>query len=373
MASRTDNLEASITGKEAGAQNDKRKFGDRGSTGSEPDTPVFKKAILDLVDSNDSPDTHGTISKQAAVNFSDMLIKTFQQKSFLNTFVPILATVMTPIIQASVDAALVGLRDTEAIDKLRKTVYEQSKVIDEQKIQIDRNKKKITELQHDSKGLSDTNIKLVKEVQMLFVENENMQFQLDNYEQYRWRNSIRINNLKLHPSVTTEDEMTEIVTDFINGHVLIADPGDSNEEALGFDSTARPKMKLDPISPNDIERCHFVGRSKQQILVKFSRYHDKRRVYMNKKKLKNNPRKIFITEDLTKMNHRLVKILMEEQYERKSIYGFWTRDGNIFVKGREGDYPTRVKTRADITKLLCKLNNPAPTDTTAEPSSMDPV
>ena len=114
----------------AGTQNDKRKFGDRCSIGSEPDTPVFKKAILHLADSNDTPDTHGTISKQAAVNFSDMLIKTFQQESVLNTFVPILATVMTPIIQASVDAALPGLRDTEETDKLRETVDEQGKVIE---------------------------------------------------------------------------------------------------------------------------------------------------------------------------------------------------------------------------------------------------
>ena len=135
---------------------------------------------------------------------------------------------------------------------------------------------------------------------------------------------------------------------------MVADPEDSDDDASSgmVSGPARSLAKLDPISPSDIERCHYVGRSKKQVLVKFCRYHDKRRIYINKKKLKNNPHKVFITEDLTKSNHKLFKILMEQQYERKSIFGFWTRDGNIFVKGRKDDNPIRVRTRGGIMKLL---------------------
>ena len=90
-----------------------------------------------------------------------------------------------------------------------------------------------------------------------------------------------------------------------------------------------------------------------------------------KKQFKNNPHKVFITEDLTKSNHKLVKIVMEQQYERKSIFGFWTRDGNIFVKGRKDDNPIRDRTRGEIMKLLRNLKPPAAHDPTNETNSME--
>ena len=161
-----------------------------------------------------------------------------------------------------------------------------------------------------------------------------MKYQINNIEQYGRRNSLRINNLRINANVKTEDEMIEVVTHFMNNHVLVQD--------TSIMGAAASLNQLDPISPSDVERCHFVGRSKKQILVKFSRYHDKRRIYMNKKKLKNNPDKIFITGDLTKANHELVKFLMDEQYGKKSIFGFWTRDGNIFVKRNKDDNPWSV-------------------------------
>ena len=41
-----DDLEVEIVGEESGSQGDKRKYGDRGSTASEPDTPCPKRRLL---------------------------------------------------------------------------------------------------------------------------------------------------------------------------------------------------------------------------------------------------------------------------------------------------------------------------------------
>ena len=67
-----------------------------------------------------------------------------------------------------------------------------------------------------------------------------------------------------------------------------------NSEVLKVNSSADPS-----------DRCHFVGKQKNQILVKFMRYELKRKVFMNKKNLKGNPTKIYINEALTKFNFDL--------------------------------------------------------------------
>ena len=61
------------------------------------------------------------------------------------------------------------------------------------------------------------------------------------------------------------------------------------------------------VSVTDIDRYHPFG--PKQILVKFYKYHIKHLVYSAKAKLRNNPDKIFISEDITRKNHAIVKAL----------------------------------------------------------------
>ena len=91
------------------------------------------------------------------------------------------------------------------------------------------------------------------------------------------RNSIRINNLKLFQSFDSFDneyDFTHEVLSFINKIVL----------------KGQPKLEM-----KAIERCHTIGKAKKsrskQVIVKFARYHDKRRVFMSKSALKNNKNK----------------------------------------------------------------------------------
>ena len=80
----------------------------------------------------------------------------------------------------------------------------------------------------------------------------------------------------------------------------------------------------------DIERTHRVGKRKQSIktprpvIIKFVRYNCRRRIFLNKKTLKNTG--ISITESLTAKR-------MEMLNKAKERFGFrnvWTLDGRIY-------------------------------------------
>lgn len=54
-------------------------------------------------------------------------------------------------------------------------------------------------------------------------------------------------------------------------------------------------------------------------------------MYGNKRALKDNPNKTFITENLTLKRDGLIKQLGELKNQNK-IRAFWTRDGTLLVK-----------------------------------------
>ena len=155
-------------------------------------------------------------------------------------------------------------------------------MIDEQKIMLVSNSNTIEELQCT--------------VYSLTAEIDQLRLSHNELEQYGRRNSLRIINLKFDGSdglQQNEEQLTRAVLHFLNSEVLKGD------------------RKLDV---PDIDRCHYVGKLKtsgsKQVLVKFSRYHDKRRVFLSKKLLKNHLNKTFMTEDVTAMNHEVIKSLL---------------------------------------------------------------
>ena len=86
------------------------------------------------------------------------------------------------------------------------------------------------------------------------------------------------------------------------------------------------------ISINDIDRTHRLGpvkseeNRKRPIIVKFSRYYVKNKIFRNKKQLKG--KNFSITESLTKRR-------MGELTKARAEHGFknvWTNDGKILFK-----------------------------------------
>ena len=93
------------------------------------------------------------------------------------------------------------------------------------------------------------------------------------------------------------------------------------------------KPEQSKISEADIDRCHPVGpKSKpKQILIKFSSYHTRWHVFRSKGNLKNYRDHVFVCEDLTTDNYKLVKSLNDHK-KKKRIHSFWTTNGNVFAK-----------------------------------------
>ena len=89
----------------------------------------------------------------------------------------------------------------------------------------------------------------------------------------------------------------------------------------------------------EIERTHRVGKPKQNkktprpIIIKFVRYNCRRRIFLNKKNLKNTG--ISITESLTTKR----KDMMNKAKERFGFRNIWTLDGRIYYLAKASTKP----------------------------------
>ncbi|MCW4342132.1 MAG: hypothetical protein N0E48_01995 [Candidatus Thiodiazotropha endolucinida] len=274
--------------------------------------------------------------KTKSVSFPEMIKHSFKDPSFQESITPVLAELIRPLIQESIESAINVMRGTvveEMINSnkaLQNTVKNQSRIISEQKVLIE-----------EQKILIDTKNETIDELQstqqVVIAELDQLRLSHNDLEQYGRGNSLRINNLVFNsPTGPPKDEesLTLAVLDFLNSVVLKGIP---------------------KLGERDIDRCHYVGKPKksgtQQILVKFARYHDKWMVYSAKKNLKNHPNKTFLTEDLTATNHSIIKALLPLKKNGK-IDSFWTRDGRVIVKTDKNEDPIRISASDNINLKL---------------------
>jgi hypothetical protein len=144
---------------------------------------------------------------------------------------------------------------------------------------------------------------------------------IDAQEQYGRRNSIRIHNL----DCTTHEGVLNAVIDL----------------GTSIDVEVRNL---------DVVRCHMIGKprnNKCQAIVHFVHYWKRAEIIKNRHKLKGNPNKIFITEDLTRRNMSIVKPLLDLR-SKGVICSVWTSDGRIFYKKSATNNPVLVRTWADV-------------------------
>ena len=98
------------------------------------------------------------------------------------------------------------------------------------------------------------------------------------------------------------------------------------------------------ITENDMERSHILNPAasltSNQIIVRFKAYKTKVAVFSQKKLLKGKD--IFVTEDLTKSNHAIVRELLKLRKANR-IISFWTVDTKIYVRRNEGERATRIR------------------------------
>ena len=240
------------------------------------------------------------------------LIEAFNNPSLISSITPAIQSIIVPSVKSAIDTVVTSAIDTmktgilkeliENKNKLKETIDTQMVIINKQQLQIDDQRKKVTEKSTEVNYL-------VSKVKELPVENISS---LNDIEQDGRRNSLRFNNMKLDPKLQ-EHDMTKAMVNFINTNLLNPDQS--------------------KISGADIDRCHPVGPSRldnqqMQILITFSSYNTKWKAFRSKSNLKENKDKVFVCEDLTGANYRLVKSLYDLK-KKGQLHSYWTTNGNV--------------------------------------------
>ena len=203
---------------------------------------------------------------------------------------------MFKLAQKANESQIIG--EQQLIDLTKSVKY-----ISEQFDEYEKDKKEKEEIIKNLEGqvnnLTETVAKLVK--------------QADNQEQYSWRNCLLVHGL---PKTTLENTNDLVIRKFKN------------------------EMDI-KIFSDDIDRSQRIGEQKDDpnkvrpVIVKFTRYNDRNKIFRNKKRL--NGKKMSITESLTGLR-------MSKLKEARDEFGFrnvWSTDGQILYK-KEGSDQTRV-------------------------------
>ena len=158
------------------------------------------------------------------------------------------------------------------------------------------------EYQKDKKGKEEKNNNLEKKISDMSSKIENLEKSIDDQEQYSRRNCLVIHGISESDGENTDDIVINTVQDKMEITVFI----------------------------NDIDRTHRIGKKvagkTRPIIVKLARYNMRRKIFVNKKRLKG--KKISITESLTA---KRIKILNEAR-EKIGFTSVWTSDGKILYK-----------------------------------------
>ena len=264
--------------------------------------------------------------------FSDNLKMTLNDTTFSKSIAPVLSDMMAPLIQetikSSVASAIESLK-TSILQLILETNKKLQESVNKQDIKIQQQQEKIKEQGRQLSVNKDIITELEAENRLLCSELASMKLNINNLEQYGRRNSLRFNNLTIDTSHKEEDMIHGVVR-FINDNMM------SNGEK---------------INDQDVERCHPIGRKIRgrtpQVIVKFSSYKTKTKMFANKTKLKGHSDRTFVTEDLTNLNHGVVKSLLELRKSRK-INSFWTSNGKILVKKTQETSPVVINFMDDI-------------------------
>ena len=167
-------------------------------------------------------------------------------------------------------------------------------------------------------------------IKNLEADVSNLSWGLNDLEQYRRRQSIRLNNGPL----PIKSDCEKVVLDVIN-------------------CTLSDEKK---ITPTDIHRCHPLEKPKRfnnrQIIIRFSSYKVKAKVYAARINLSN----VFLSKDFKSKNQQLINELISLKKAIR-IKKFWSIDGKIFAKAHKSQPKTRINTRDDVVIMMKSATN----------------
>jgi predicted transcriptional regulator len=101
------------------------------------------------------------------------------------------------------------------------------------------------------------------------------------------------------------------------------------------------------VKHEEIDRAHRVGKPNRDgaraLIVKFKSYESKRKIMINKRKLKG--KKLYVNEDLTWLNQQLLKRVRDAIVGKAYVF---TADGYILVKDKPDRPPVRIRRDSDL-------------------------
>ena len=182
--------------------------------------------------------------------------------------------------------------------------------------QLEKFKESNSQLTKEVAELRDIVVKKDKQILSLSERIMDLEKCVDEQEQYSRRNSLRISGFE---ESMGEDIMKKTL-DLFNKEMKI----------------------MPPVVENEVERIHRVGPwfegKSRAVLVKFTSWKTKNKVYSKKKMLKKKKTDenginygIFMNEDLTKFRSSLLYKARRLTRERK-LNGCWTIDGKVMIK-----------------------------------------
>lgn len=255
-----------------------------------------------------SAPTVSAVQEEAVVKISDIVCKTLNNSEFIDQLIPVISQKVLesikPTLKQIINETLQPHLDD--IKTSKDLIKKQESVIKKQ------------------------------EVEILALKNkyDRIEARLEEQEQYSRRTSLRFNNVK-----------------------VATNPDGSIKQPVDTDKIIKDicKTKLGvTLDTNDIGRSHPIGRSydgKISVIVRFLSYRQRRLVFANKKKLKGDPDKLNICENLTKFRYDLVKRLSAHRQANR-IHSYWTHDGSIIVKATSQSPTVVIKNVYDINTLI---------------------
>ncbi|KAK3106950.1 hypothetical protein FSP39_003755 [Pinctada imbricata] len=238
------------------------------------------------------PNVELTTESGTQIDLSGVIINLLHNQLFINgittILTPVLSQALCPNLQSSINDAI-----KDAVQPLNDQIKQLTTKVDDNEKQI--------------KKLSDENDKLRSELNIAFERVDRAEADIEELEQYGRRTSLRFHNVEVADTNNTDDEIVKL---------------------------CKEKLQVD-ITPDDINRSHPIGRKnrhgKYQLICRFKNWKIKNKIYREKKKLKNDSSRIFVTEDLTSYRQEIVSEIAKAKRAGK-VFAFWTNDGRIFIK-----------------------------------------
>lgn len=214
-------------------------------------------------------------------------------KASIISFMKNLELQIKDLVKANQDTKESQIKGEEHLKKVTESITSINARFDKLEMELKEKDQKISVLEGNINCMSETINKL--------------NHKLDQQEQYSRRNCLLIHNLSEEKNEDTDKKVIEVI-----------------REKVG-----------EAIEMEDLDRTHRLGAYKngksRPIIVKFSRYHVRNRIFRKKKNLKG--KNVSITESLTKRR-------MEALNDARKSHGFenvWSSDGKILYKDQQED------------------------------------